>query len=144
MWKLTATPDMVTDDDGRFIPRDPMNSDWQSYEAWVAAGNTPEAYVAPPAPVPETISDRQFFQQLALSGVIAKADALAAVKTGEVPVALRAFIEALPPAQQFDAEMLLSGATAFERNHPLTNAIGAAQGMTPDQVDQFFRDAAAL
>jgi hypothetical protein len=40
--------------------------------------------------------------------------------------------------------MLLSGATLFQRNHPLTDAIAAAQGMKPDQVDDFFRAAAAL
>ena len=43
-----------------------------------------------------------------------------------------------------DRLLLLSGATIFARAHPLTEAIGAAQGMTPAQVDDFFRAAAAL
>lgn len=94
----------------------------------------------PPSPpmVPQNISDRQFFQQLAIAGTITQADALAAVKTGTIPPQLEAIIQALPTEQQFSAEMLLSGATSFERNHPLTNVIGAAVNMNPDQVDQFF------
>lgn len=102
------------------------------------------AYVAPPAPVPETISDRQFFQALADQGTITPAEALAAVKTGTIPATLAAFISGLTGAEAFAAEMLLSGATEFRRSHPLTEQIGAAQGMTPDQIDTFFRFAASL
>ena len=94
--------------------------------------------------VPQTISDRQFFQQLAIAGVISQEEALAAVKTGDIPAALSGFIAALDDAARFNAEMLLSGATIFARNHPLTDAIAAAQGMKPEQVDDFFRAAAAL
>lgn len=42
----------------------------------------------------------------------------------------------------FTTEMLLSGATVFERAHPLTQAIAAAQGMNASKVDDFFRAAA--
>ena len=94
--------------------------------------------------VPQTISDRQFFQQLAIAKVISQEEALAAVKTGDIPAALSGFIAALDDAARFNAEMLLSGATIFARNHPLTDAIAAAQGMKPEQVDDFFRAAAAL
>ena len=69
---------------------------------------------------------------------------MAAIKTGDIPSALSGFIAALPDAARFNAEMLLSGATLFQRAHPLTDAIAAAQGMTPEHVDDFFRAAAAL
>ena len=69
---------------------------------------------------------------------------MAAIKTGDIPSALSGFIAALPDAARFNAEMLLSGATVFQRDHPLTNAVAMAQGMTADQVDEFFRQAAKL
>jgi hypothetical protein len=102
------------------------------------------AYVSPPAPVPETISDRQFFQALALQGTISQAEALAAVKTGTIPAVLQTAISSLTGNDAFNAEMLLSGATEFKRSHPLTVAIGAAQGMNPAQIDAFFQFAAGL
>lgn len=107
-------------------------------------GEDPLADLPPFVPVPSEISDRQFFQALAIQGTISTDEALAAVKTGEIPSALAGFLEVLAPAEKFGAEMLLSGATKFERAHPLTDAIGQAQGMSSDQIDDFFRFAAAL
>ena len=41
---------MIATDTGLFIPVDPANSDYQTYLAWVAAGNTPESQpFVPPA-----------------------------------------------------------------------------------------------
>lgn len=98
-----------------------------------------------PPPVPSIISDRQFFQQLAVEGTITPAEALAAVRTGELPAALLAILAGIADeAERFAAEMLLSGATQIERAHPLTDAIGAATGRTPPQIDDFFRAAALL
>lgn len=143
-YRLSQNDSVIRTADGAFIPDDPRNRDRAEYQAWLAAGGVPDPYVVPPAAVPATISDRQFFQQLAIAGVIGKAEALAAVKTGEIPAVLESFIAPLPDDQKFDAEMLLSVATIFSRAHPLTEAIGAAQGMTSDQIDDFFRAAAAL
>jgi hypothetical protein len=143
-YRLTDSDIVIRAADNASIPNDPLNRDRIDYEAWLAAGGVPDPYEPPPAPVPDTISDRQFFQQLAIAGVITKAEALAAVKTGDIPAALEKFIAPLPDDQRFNAEMLLSGATLFQRAHPLTDAIAAAQGMTPEQVDDFFRAAAAL
>lgn len=116
-------------------------------EVWadlLASNVTIAAYVAPPAPVPETISDRQFFQGLALSGLITQEEALAAVGTGVVPAAMAAFIDQLPLEQQFGARMVLSGAVEFHRSHPLTAAFGAMQGMTSAQIDDLWRFCAGL
>jgi hypothetical protein len=96
---------------------------------WIAAGNTPDPY-APP--VPSSISDRQFFQQLAIAGIITQDQALASNAA------------VMPADQQFAAKMLVSGATVFERHHEMTEAIGAAYGWTPAQTDAFFRAASAL
>ena len=94
--------------------------------------------------VPGVISDRQFYHRLKQIGLITEQEALDAVSVGAIPAALMTFVNALPTEQQFDAKMLLSGAVEFRRNHPLTAAVGAAQGWTDGQIDQFFIDAAAL
>ena len=145
-YRLTDSEIIIRALDNASIPNDPLNRDRIEYEAWLAEGGVPDPYVAPVIvePVPAEISDRQFFQQLAIAGVISQEEALAAVKTGDIPAALSGFIAALDDASRFNAEMLLSGATVFQRNHPLTNAVAMAQGMTADQVDEFFRAAAAL
>lgn len=107
------------------------------------AAEPPPASTPTPDPnaVPASISDRQFFQQLAVLGVITEDEALAA-NAAIIPAALVAIIDQMPAEQQFAAKMLVSGATVFERNHPMTEAIGVSYGWTSEQIDDFFRAAA--
>lgn len=93
--------------------------------------------------VPQSISDRQFFQQLAVQGVITQDEALQA-NAAVIPSELMTLINGLPANQQFDAKMKVSGATTFLRSDPLTVAIGTAYGWTSAQIDAFFTAAAAL
>ncbi|ETR75073.1 hypothetical protein X566_20220 [Afipia sp. P52-10] len=111
---------------------------WQDGE--VVAFDPPPA----PAPVPASISDRQFFQQLALDDVISGAEAEAAVATGTIPTEMLALIDRLPAEQRFGARMMLKGATVFERHHPLTVTIGQLYGWDDQQIDALFQSAAAL
>lgn len=91
------------------------------------------------------ISDRQFFQQAAVMGLITKTEAVAAVATGTIPVSLQGIIDGLESEdERFAATMLLAGATTFQRTHPFTEAVGAAMGMTSEQIDKFFLAAGAL
>ena len=100
---------------------------------------------APPPPVPAVISDRQFAHVLALQGLITQDEALAWVKTGDVPSALQALVDEIPdPVIKFSAQMLLAGATVFERDHPMTAQLAAGLGMSSEQVDDLWRAAAAL
>ena len=104
----------------------------------------PAPPVETPELVPEIISDRQFFQQLAIAGMITDTEALAAVKTGDIPAAMETFIDSLAEGDQFSARMVLCGATQFSRNHPLVEQFGAANGMTDDQIDALWIAAAKL
>lgn len=101
-------------------------------------------YVPPPEPVPASISDRQFAHELRTRGLITQAEALSFVARGEIPAPLQALIDALPTAQaRDDAELLLAGATVFERAHPLTAIFAAGFGWDETQTDDFFRAAGA-
>lgn len=89
--------------------------------------------------VPQVISRRQFYQGLAVSGRITKAEALAAVQTGAIPAALQVMVDAMEDEDaKFEASMLLAGAADFDRDHPLVLVIAMAQQMSEAQVDDFW------
>lgn len=94
--------------------------------------------------IPQVISDRQFFQRLAQMGVITPAEALAAVGPGEIPPAMGAIILQMPESERFAAQMLLTGATQFDRSHPMVAMFGGALGWSSAQLDDFWLTAAAL
>lgn len=58
------------------------------------------------APIPASISDRQFFQQLAIVGIITQDQALAS-NAAVIPAPLLTIIDAMPEDQQFAAKMLI-------------------------------------
>jgi hypothetical protein len=37
------------------IPADPENRNWQTYQAWLAEGNTPDPYVPPDGQLPSQL-----------------------------------------------------------------------------------------
>jgi hypothetical protein len=97
-----------------------------------------------PGTIPD-ISDRQFFQQAAVMGLITQDEALQAVKVGAIPAALQSIVDAITdPNAKFAATMLLAGATVFQRDNALTNQVGVAMGWTSAQLDDFFLAAALL
>lgn len=131
------------------------DADFAAERGWIAAPDSVgpgwsydgQEFAPPPSPpstVPEEISDRQFFQQLAYMGKITKQEALDAVGHGAIPASMSVLIDQLPEDQQFITRMFLSGATTFERNHQLTPVLGGMYGLTAEDLDGVWRDGAAL
>lgn len=98
-----------------------------------------------PEPIPDEISRRQFFQQLANMRIISRAEALAAIQTGAIPAPLQAIIDSLPTEDdKFDALMLVAGAQDFNRARPLAEIVRQAMQWTVEQKDNFWRNAKKL
>lgn len=118
-------------------------------EAWAAllsSGKEIASYAEPPALTPDEISDRQFAQCLAARGIISEQEAENWVGPGIVPAPMLALVDKLPQTERFAARMLLRGATRFQRKHPIVEQIGSLSlpPWTPDDLDTFWREAAAL
>ena len=99
------------------------------------------------APPPESlpnISRRQFFQAAAGRGMITQDEALAAMQHGTIPAQMQEAIDTLPHDQKFAAEMMLSGANEFERNHPMVQKFGEIMGLPAPALDEIWRYAATL
>jgi len=97
-----------------------------------------------PEPTPNIISDRQFFQQLAIEGRITENEALDAVGPAIIPSAMLALIIMLPDEDRFGAKMLIRGATTFERLHPVAGLIQQLYGWTDAKRDDFWLAASKL
>jgi hypothetical protein len=72
LYQLTDTPAVIRTTDNAHIPDDPANRDRQDYEAWLAAGNTPDP-APPPSPAGAIADSAQSLQlqqakQLAAQG----------------------------------------------------------------------------
>jgi hypothetical protein len=57
-YTLTKHNSITRDVDSASIPFDEANIDYQAYLAWIAEGNTPNPYIAPPPPPEMTIEQK--------------------------------------------------------------------------------------
>lgn len=94
--------------------------------------------------VPLIVSDRQFFQALAIRNEISEEEALEAVGPGTIPNKMAQLIDQLPEAERFSAKMLIRGATTFERRNELAEIIGSLFGWDSDDLDEFWTFASTL
>ena len=118
--------------DGRemIVPDDMANSDRQRLAAWVADGNTIAPYEPPPDPL-RPLTSRQLRLGLVLNGI-----SLSSVE---------AAIDAIEDETDREvARIEWEYATTFERSHPLIEQVGAALGLTPEQIDDMWAEAATL
>lgn len=112
------------------VPDDPSNRHRQMIAEWEAEGNTIPPY-EPPAPTLPPLTARQFRLGLVMGGITLE----------QVEAAISSIEDEQDRAV---AEIEWEYASQFERNHPLIDQIGAALGLTPEQIDAMWQAALAL
>lgn len=108
----------------------PIGHTWLDGE-WIAPPPQPD-------PFPHTITRRQIMTGLAMAEWITEQEALDAMTTGARPAAVDMVINALPEQERFHAQMKWAGFQQAYRDDPLVLALAAAEGKTPQEVDDFF------
>ena len=141
MYRLTSSPTTVHRlTDNAFIPFDGGNRDYQEYLEWLAEGNTPEPYVAPPPPVPQSITRRQCAIELRERTLITPQEALDMTKYGEVPAMVATLLQSMTESDRINAETDFAADT-YLRSNVLLNQIMTASGASEEDIDDFFRSA---
>ena len=137
------------DDDGMHaaIPwgaNGPESMDTVSGQKWLADGSpVPDVYISPPPPVPPLLSARQFWQQMAVQGLIDEEEAVEALE-GDLPNAIKHYINTTLPADQRFAARMFFTATTFSRTERAAADIKARFSLNDAAMDAFFIAAAAL
>jgi hypothetical protein len=120
VYTLLANSSVLRDSDGATIPNDPDNSDWQAYQAWVDAGNTPAPIPSPPVVIPPSVSLWQAKAALQAGGLLTAANAAVAAANDEV------------------LSLYWASATNISRNAPSLLGIATALSLSSAQVDALF------
>jgi hypothetical protein len=107
------------------VPDDMGNRHRQALAEWEAQGNAIEPYVEPPEPVPQVVSMFQARAALINAGLYDTVDA-AMQQAGGVNLIAWEY------------------ATEVRRDSPLVQAMAAELGLTNEQVDNLFRQAAGI
>lgn len=97
----------------------------------------------PPPPVPASISRRQCATQLRNIGNITQSEALGMASTAAIPPSIQLYFDAMDPVDRDNAQLEFT-ATEYSRSNPLLNAIMTANGLSSQEIDNFFIEAAKL
>ena len=142
MYKLTSSNTTILRiSDNAFIPTDGGNRDYQEYLQWLAEGNTPEPYIPPPPPVPQSITRRQCAIELRERTLITPLEALNMTKTATPPAMIQTLFDAMSENDRILAETDFA-ADNYMRTNPLLIQIMSSSGATEEEIDDFFRSAA--
>ena len=126
-----AIEPIPTPDGATVVPQKPGQFyDWDGLD-WVELP-------PPPAPVPASITFAQLLIGLVTEQWITQYEGEAWLQ-GVLPAQVTALIETLPVEQQFPAKARAVRPSEVLRNDEFVVAMGAAQGKTPEQLDEFFR-----
>ena len=96
-------------------------------QEWLADGNTPEPYIAPPAPIPQSVTRFQALATLAAGGWLD---------------VVHTYIDNLPRTNI--TRLAFENATDWERTSPTVNALAQMLGLSDAQVDDLFTAAAQV
>ena len=127
MYKLTNSSSVIRLSDGAYIPADENNRDYQAYLQWLEEGNTPEPADIPEPQVPQVISKYQGIAQLHIAGLLPSVKAIMADEATD-PLTVIAW----------------DNVQEFRRESPMIAEIAGALGITDEQLDQMFTDAAKI
>jgi hypothetical protein len=123
-YTLTNGSSVIRDADAAWIPNEPLNADWQTYQTWLAAGNTPSP-AAPVVPPPVVVDGVVFL------GRFTDAEYMAIKQAGQSSAQVSRWI---------DTGLMLGAVTV---SSPLTQAakagLVAAGLLTPARADAIFR-----
>jgi hypothetical protein len=119
MYTLTTGSFVIRDADGAHIPDDPRNADWQLYQAWLGAGNTPTPAAATVTPAP-TLTFLQFM------ALFTAAEQAAIVGSSDTQVKLFVVMAAGAGGLQLDNAEVVAGVTYLQSIALLTAPRAAA------------------
>lgn len=97
----------------------------------------------PPPPVPVSISRRQAATQLRNDLYITQSEALSMASTATIPPFVQGYFNTLDPIEKANAELEFA-AIDYPRNSALLVAVMESNGLTNEQIDQFFISASKL
>lgn len=93
--------------------------------------------------IPESITRRQCAVMMLSQNMITGQEAILMTQSGIPPANVQTYFDAMPEPQRTMA-IIDFAATNYFRDNPLLADLMAANGMTEQQVDQFFIGAASL
>lgn len=126
MYALTLLPTMVILDDKTFVYKD--TPEWNVYQEWLAAGNTPTPLPEPSVNVPMTIALWQARAILIKLGLFDPVDAYITSRKTDIPELYEAW----------------NYGNTVSRNGMFVTSLASNFGLTSADLDQLFIDGAKL